>query len=202
MNTAFKAIMQQANIEQAIKHSTKKQKREFSGQALHYQKDLRAAAFRYTRNEGDAEDLVQETLLRAFRAWHSFQPGTNCKAWLLRILTNSFINNYRKSTKEKRYLSRQEPLICPTRLHAASHPEQNLVNQWLSDEVSHALSTLPLDYKEVVTLADIHGLSYKEIADSLNCPIGTVMSRLHRGRKILSKILSSYAKERGILKAA
>jgi RNA polymerase sigma-70 factor (ECF subfamily) len=174
----------------------------FAREALIHQRDLRAVALRYARNEGDADDLVQETLMRAYAAWHRFQLGTNCKAWLLRILTNSFINEYRRNTKERRWLAREEPLVCPIRRRAAADPEGVLMEQLLSDEVKAALGTLSHDYRQVVVLADLQGLSYREIANRVGCPMGTVMSRLHRGRRQLSRVLTSYAREQGILKEA
>lgn len=176
--------------------------RAFEREALRYVSDLRAVAMRYTRNEGDADDLVQETLMRAYSAWHRFQLGTNCKAWLLRILTNNFINEYRRNTKERRWLSREEPLVCPGRRRAAADPEGVLMERLLSDEVKAALATLSPDYRQVVTLADLQGLSYREIASRIGCPMGTVMSRLHRGRRQLGRVLAGYAREQGILKAA
>ncbi|PID38241.1 MAG: RNA polymerase subunit sigma-24 [Proteobacteria bacterium] len=176
--------------------------RAFEREALVHSGDLRAVALRYTRNEGDADDLVQETLMRAYAAWHRFQLGTNCKAWLLRILTNSFINEYRRSVKERRWLSREDPLVCPSRRRAAADPEGVLMESLLSDEVKAALATLSSDYRQVVMYADLQGLSYREIANRVGCPMGTVMSRLHRGRRQLGRILASYAREQGILKAA
>ena len=174
----------------------------FEREALVHIRDLRAVALRYVRNEGDAEDLVQETLLRAYAAWHRFQLGTNCKAWLLRILTNSFINEYRRNTKERRWLSREEPLVCPGRRRAAADPEGVLMERLLGDEVKAALKTLSADYREVVVLADLQGMSYREIAKRVGCPMGTVMSRLHRGRRQLGRVLVGYAREQGILKEA
>lgn len=174
----------------------------FEHEALVHRRDLLAAALRYARDEGAAEDLVQETFMRAFAAWDRFQSGTNCKAWLLRILTNNFINEYRRSTKERRWVARDEPLVCPQRRRAAHDPEGTLMEHLLGDEVKAALATLPPDYREVVELADLDGLSYREIAEQVGCPMGTVMSRLHRGRRQLGRILGPYAREQGILREA
>jgi len=157
----------------------------FEQQALGHLHELYATALRYARDEKDAEDLVQETLLRAFAAWEQFQEGTNCRAWLFRILTNNFINEYRR-----------------LRRRAARDPEGAFHELLLGDEVVAALSTLPDGFKQVVILADLKGLSYREIAEELSCPIGTVMSRLHRARRMLSLQLHDYARTQGIAVAA
>lgn len=174
----------------------------FEREALPHVSDLRAAAMRYARNEGDADDLVQETLLRAYAAWERYRQGTNCRAWLLRILTNSFINEYRRGLRERRLSPGHDPTLCPRRLYAAYNPETALMDGLLGDEVSAALRALAPGYRQVVMLADLDGLSYKEIARRLNCPMGTVMSRLHRARRQLGDALSTYARERGIVRDA
>ncbi|MCK5798439.1 MAG: sigma-70 family RNA polymerase sigma factor [Deltaproteobacteria bacterium] len=174
----------------------------FEREALIYVSDLRSAALRYTHNAGDADDLVQETLLRAYAAWQSFRSGTNSRAWLLRILTNNFINQYRRHTKERRWRARDEPLVSLGRRRAAADPEGVLMERLLGDEVQEALAALSPEYRQVVILADLKGLSYREVADRLGCPMGTVMSRLHRGRRKLSLALESYAREQGILREA
>jgi RNA polymerase sigma-70 factor, ECF subfamily len=170
----------------------------FERVALVHSKELYAAAFRLTRNPRDAEDLVQETLLRAFAAWGRFQQGTNCRAWLYRILTNSFINEYRRMSKEQRWRSKEEPVICPDRRKRAADPENAMLHNMLADEVLAALLELPAEFRVVVLMADIKGHSYKEIANLLNCPIGTVMSRLYRGRRQLEQSLKPYAHQTGI----
>jgi RNA polymerase sigma-70 factor (ECF subfamily) len=172
--------------------------RDFEQQALGYLGDLRATALRYARNERDAEDLVQETLLRAYAAWESFQQGTNCRAWLFRILTNSFINEYRRISKERAWAGRNEPLYSPARRHAAGDPEGAFCERMLGDEVLAALKALPEDFRCVVVLADLQGMSYREIARTIGCPLGTVMSRLYRARRILEISLGDYAREIGI----
>ena len=174
----------------------------FEQEALPYRNELFAAAMRYARHRGDAEDLVQETLLRAYSAWDHFRSGTNCRAWLLRILVNNYINLYRKNVKERRLDQIPDPMICPQRARAARDPEGTLFDQLLGDEVTTAMAALPKEYREVVLLADVRGLSYREVADELGCPLGTVMSRLHRARRQLQTILAPYARERGIIPKA
>ena len=156
-----------------------------------------ATALRMTRKPSDAEDLVQETMLRAFKAWHRFEPGSNCRAWLFRILTNSFINNYRRRRRHNRFANENpEDAIAAvygdTRVKAAD-PEEELLADALGDEVVAALATLGDDYRRVVELADLRGVRYRDIADRLDVPIGTVMSRLFRARRQLEKLLSEYA---------
>lgn len=172
----------------------------FEELALQHASELYAAAMRYARNERDAEDLVQETMLRAYAAWDRFEPGTNCRAWLLRILTNNFINEYRRVNKERRWHT-QLSLVCPSRRRRAADPEGALMEPLLADEVVAALAELNEDYRRVVELADLHGLTYREIAKRLNCPLGTVMSRLYRGRRQLEAALGDYAREQGIVRA-
>lgn len=174
----------------------------FEHQALRHLGELYSRALRYARNDRDAEDLVQETLLRAYASWEKFQQGTNCRAWLFRILTNNFINEYRRSIKERRWVSRQDPIVSPARRHAARDPEGDLHNRMLGDEVVAALRALPDDFRDVVILADLQGKSYREIAEHIQCPIGTVMSRLYRARRILEGQLADYARERGITRHA
>ncbi|MBW2736038.1 MAG: sigma-70 family RNA polymerase sigma factor, partial [Deltaproteobacteria bacterium] len=174
----------------------------FERDALPYVSDLRAAAMRYVRNHGDADDLVQETLLRAYTAWERYQSGTNCRAWLLRILTNSFINEYRRGVRERRFRQGQDPTLHARRANVNANPESVLMEGLIGDEVSAALGALAPSYRQVVTLADLDGLSYKEIARRLNCPMGTVMSRLHRARRQLGDALAAYARERGIVRQA
>jgi RNA polymerase sigma-70 factor (ECF subfamily) len=171
---------------------------EFEQEALRHLSELRATALRFARNERDAEDLVQETLLRAFSAWESFQAGTNCRAWLFRILTNNFINEYRRIARERIWAWHDEPFVSASRRHAAQNPEATLFERLLGDEVVSALSELPDEFRRVVILADLEGLSYREVATKLGCPLGTVMSRLYRARRILEAELWDYARELGI----
>ena len=174
----------------------------FEQEALSHREELYAVALRYARDAKDAEDLVQETFMRAFAAWEQFRQGTNCRAWLFRILTNNFINEYRRVDRERRWLSRTGPLMSSLTCRAASDPEGVLHDLLVGDEVVAALATLPDDFRKVVVLADLHGLSYREVAQQLDCPLGTVMSRLHRGRRMLSLHLQDYARRQGIAVAA
>ncbi len=179
----------------------------FAEQAMPYMSSLYAAALRMTRNPAEAEDLVQETYLKAYRAFGSFQEGTNLKAWLYRILTNTFINTYRakKRRPDESDLDEVEDLYLYRRLGgleaaaAGRSAEDELLDHVTDIEVKEALESLPDQFRVAVLLADVEGFSYKEIAEILDIPIGTVMSRLHRGRKGLQKRLYEYAVERGLV---
>jgi len=166
-------------------------------------------AYRYTRNQSDAEDLVQEAVLRAYRFWHTFEKDSNCKAWLLKILTNTFLNSYHKRKRRREVLdaaSREQRTTDGVLVHERAlsqrDPEGILLERMVSDDVSRALTELPDDFRVAVVLCDIEGLSYKEIAEAMDCPVGTVMSRLYRGRRLLQKTLFDYAVEQGIIKPA
>ncbi len=179
-------------------------RREFEQLALVHVDPLFSAALRLTRNERDAEDLVQDTFLRAYRFFDKFERGTNIKAWLFKILTNTFINRYRRRVKERSVVEGSEREVVHDRFMSrdatdyAANPEQYLFDRLLSDEVLRSIDNLPVDFRLVVILADLQEFSYKEIAEVLDCPVGTVMSRLYRGRKLLQKSLSTYAHELGI----
>jgi RNA polymerase sigma-70 factor (ECF subfamily) len=166
---------------------------------------LYSSALRMTRNPTDAEDLVQETVLRAYRGFAGFQEGTNLKAWLYRILTNSFINTYRKKQREPVTVEGPDDIdewYLYDRLGARSvepSAESEVLEQLPDEDVQRALESLPEGFRMAVLLADVQGFSYKEIAEMLDIPIGTVMSRLHRGRKALEKALWDTAVERGIV---
>jgi RNA polymerase sigma-70 factor (ECF subfamily) len=167
--------------------------------------NLYGAALRMTRNPTDAEDLVQDTYLRAFRGFGGFQEGTNLKAWLYRILTNSFINSYRKKQREPQIVEGPEDLdewYLFDKLGGRNvelSAETEVLDRIPDEAVKAALESLPENFRLPVLLADVEGFSYKEIAEIMETPIGTVMSRLHRGRKALQKALWDTAKERGLI---
>jgi RNA polymerase sigma-70 factor (ECF subfamily) len=166
--------------------------------------NLYSSALRMTRNPSDAEDLVQETVMRAFRGFSSFEEGTNVKAWLYRILTNTFINSYRKRQREPLMIHDDdlEDWYLYDRLAgrgAEASAEAEVLERMPDEDVQAALEALPEGFRLAVLLADVEGFSYKEIAEMLDIPIGTVMSRLHRGRKSLQRALWETARERGIV---
>src|SRR5580658_1294194 len=179
----------------------------FADQAMGFMSSLYTAALRMTRNPADAEDLVQETYLKAYRAFGSFQEGTNLKAWLYKILTNTFINSYRskKRRPEQTELDDVEDLYLYRRLggleavSAGRSAEEEVLEHFTEGDVKAAVESLPEQFRMAVLLADVEGFSYKEIADILDIPIGTVMSRLHRGRKALQKALHQFGMERGLV---
>ncbi len=179
----------------------------FADQAMPLMGSLYSAALRMTRSPPDAEDLVQETYLRAYRGFGGFEEGTNLKAWLYRILTNTFINSYRAKGRrpEESQFDDVEDLYLYRRLGTLEasmrgrSAEDELLNLWADSEVKAAVEALPEQFRMAVLLADIEGFSYKEIAEILDIPIGTVMSRLHRGRKALQKRLYDFAVGRGLV---
>lgn len=181
----------------------------FAEQAMPLMDGLYSAALRMTRNPADAEDLVQETYLKAYRAFHTFQEGTNLKAWLYRILTNTYINTYRskKRRPDETDLDEVEDLYLYRRLGglegatAGRSAEEELFDSLTSEEVKEALEALPEQFRMAVLLADVEGFAYKEIAQILDIPIGTVMSRLHRGRKAMQKQLYEFGRQRNLVPA-
>lgn len=178
--------------------------REFEEVALVHLDALYRSALRLTHNRVEAEDLVQETCLRAFGNFHRFNPGTNCRAWLFTILRNAFLNRLRQGAREVlEGDSAAWELVSDTMTESGStrgHPEEEFLQTVLHGDVDRALKALPLVFREAVILADLEGLSYKEIAQVLGCPIGTVMSRLSRGRALLRESLSRLAREHGYVK--
>ena len=179
----------------------------FAEQAMPLMDGLYSAALRMTRNPADAEDLVQETYLKAYRAFHTFEQGTNLKAWLYRILTNTYINIYRakKRRPDETDLDEVEDLYLYRRLGgleaatAGRSAEEELLDHLTDSEVKDALEALPEQFRMAVLLADVEGFAYKEIAEILDIPIGTVMSRLHRGRKAMQKELYEFGKQRNLV---
>lgn len=181
---------------------------EFEEQAIPFMDQLYAAAMRMTRNPADAADLVQETFVKAFGSWASFTQGTNLKAWLYRILTNTYINIYRKKQREPFQGTIDEledwqmgGAESTTASHSRS-AEAEAIDRMPASAVKDALQEVPEDFRLAVYLADVEGFAYQEIADIMKTPIGTVMSRLHRGRRMLRELLADYAAERGIATAA
>jgi len=177
----------------------------FEQEAMPLLPNLYSAALRLTRNPTDAEDLVQETFLRAYRGFARFEPGTNLRAWLYRILMNTFINSYRKKQREPLTISEDEVdewyLYSKMAERGAEPSAETAVIEALPDEdVQDALASLPEQFRTAVLLADVEGFSYKEIAEIVGVPIGTVMSRLHRGRKALEKRLWDVVRERGLVR--
>src|SRR3954470_25081139 len=178
---------------------------DFEREALPHLQSLYAAALRMTRNERDAEDLVQDTLLRAYRFFDTFEAGTNCKAWLFRILTNVFCNRYREREREQEVLGEVESSDANFGQFIGGAPrdaESALLGRMLSRDVERALAAVPSEFRLAVVLADLEDFSYKEIAEIMDCPAGTVMSPLYRGRKMLQGLLYDYAVEQGLISPA
>ncbi len=164
------------------------------------------AALRYTRDRAVAEDLVHDTVVKVLRFRERFEPGTNFKAWAHTILTHTFIHRYRRQKREREILEGQHRQDVDRQLHSqeslelAQRPEASYLEHLLSDDVIKALDSLGEEFRAVVVLCDLEGLSYKEIAEALSCPVGTVMSRLYRGRRLLEDQLYELALERGVIK--
>ena len=186
---------------------TEDERRRFQADALPLLDSLYGAALRMTRNPQDAEDLVQETMLRAYRAFDRFEAGTNLKAWLFRILTNAYINTYRKRQREPQKVSADEVEEFDLYQELKNHdtqfeatPESIVLDSLVDSDIIDAIDDLPEQFRLAVVLSDIEGFSYAEMAEIMDVPMGTVMSRLHRGRKALQKRLWELARDRGIVK--
>lgn len=178
----------------------------FEREAMPYLDQLYSAALRNTRNPADAEDLVQETYAKAYAAFHQYKPGTNLKAWLYRILTNTYINIYRKKQRQPQQANTdtvEDWQMAQAAEHTSSglrSAEAEALDHLPDSDVKNALQQIPEEFRLAVYFSDVEGFAYKEIAEILNIPIGTVMSRLHRGRKLLRELLTDYARERGFKK--
>ena len=161
-------------------------------------------ALRLTRNRAEAEDVVQEAFLRAFRSFDRFNPGTNCRAWLFTILRNVFLNRVRSQGREvlEAEVGGLDQVEMTTDTRVEGNPEERFLQTMLHGDVDRALTTLPLAFREAVLLVDVEGLTYREVADVLRCPIGIVMSRLSRGRALLRRALGRFAREHGYVKEA
>ena len=174
---------------------SREQRAQFEALLAPWLDPLYASAVRLTRNEGNAEDLVQDAVMRAWRFFDKFEPGTNFRAWIFKILTNTFINGYRRTTRERGLQDESERQSVEASFFSADvteraqNPEEYLVDRAMSEHVLAAIDALPVDFRMVVILADLQEFSYKEIAEILDVPVGTVMSRLFRGRKQLQKLL-------------
>lgn len=185
----------------AILESQNELYKEFEREAIPHMDALYNFALRMTGDSDDANDLVQDTFLKAFRFFDKFEKGTNCKAWLFRIMKNTFINSYRKKTKEPDKVDYEDvenfyENVKPSSTDSA-HLEKEIYDNLIDDEISTAIASLPDDFKTVIILSDIEGFTYDEIADFVDVPVGTVRSRLHRARKMLFAKLYKYANKKG-----
>jgi RNA polymerase sigma-70 factor (ECF subfamily) len=194
-------------VAESLPRLSREDKTRFQEEALPLLDSLYAGALRMTRNPADAEDLVQETMLRAYRSFNRFEPGTNLKAWLFRILTNAYINVYRKRQREPQKVSQDDVEEFDLYQELKDHdpqfsatPETIVLDSLVDSDIIEAIDALPEQFRLAVILSDIEGFTYAEMAEIMDVPLGTVMSRLHRGRKALQKRLWDLAVERGIVK--
>ncbi len=177
--------------------------KEFDAEVLPFTDALKSFALKMTNDTDDADDLLQDTLMKAFRFFDKFEKGTNMKAWLFQIMKNSFINNYRKTSKEPNKVDYEDVQNFYENIKAedvkSQHYQSDAFSDVLDDEITSALSKLPDDFRTIVFLSDVEGYTYEEIADFVDCPIGTVRSRLHRARKMLYSLLYEYALDKGFV---
>jgi len=199
--------MEAKRVAESVPRLSVDDKKRFQEEALPLLDSLYAGALRMTRNPADAEDLVQETMLRAYRSFNRFEPGTNLKAWLFRILTNAYINVYRKRQREPQKVSQDDVEEFDLYQELKDHdpqfsatPETIVLDSLVDSDIIEAIDALPEQFRLAVILSDIEGFTYAEMAEIMDVPLGTVMSRLHRGRKALQKRLWDLAVERGIVK--
>jgi len=184
----------------------KQKRKDFEAEALEHLDAAYKTAYHLTRDPVGAEDLVQETYLRAFRFWDQYEKGTNCRAWLLRILRNTFINQYRKRKAQPARVDYTEldryydQLVDAATVPKPKDPSEELFSNLIDEEIVEAIEQLPEEFRQVVILSDLQDLSYKEIAEVLDCPVGTVRSRLNRGRKLLQGLLYEFAQKSGFLR--
>lgn len=203
---ALPVLLSQMASKELVKESASDRNARFERDAMQFADQLYAAALRYTKNPEDAKDLVQDTYLKAFASFHQFEEGTNLKAWLYRVLTTTFINNYRKAQRQPQLTADAEVEDWQLYKSASHTPDQGksaeitALENLPDSDIKRALQEIPEEFRMAVYLADVEGFSYKEIAEIVGVPAGTVMSRLHRGRKQLREKLTDYARELGYVK--
>ena len=179
-----------------------KLRKEFENTALQHMGAIYSAALRMARDRTEAEDLVQDTYLRAYRFFDRFQPGTSVKAWLFKILRNTCINNFKKRSKTPEQVDFEQLRLLEEEPASPDDPEEEILYRFYHDELMRAIEALPEEFRLVILLSDVKGLSYKETAEIVERPIGTVMSRLHRGRRLLRSSLREYASELGYVSSS